>query len=156
MSGFTEFISFPDYRARYLEPDELMRRKPDRMTSAKVLPDGDMGLWLQGSDRLGPFCGYARWSYIRRNPLIIAWVHPFDIAKATDHHRRQKKGVTLNETLYFRDEPVGKVCQDQFTGCVTFVPNDGHERLATRKWADVRACKKAVFRVYRKEEKGRI
>ena len=61
--------------------------------------------------------------------------------------------MTLTQTMNFQDKPIGEICQDQFTGCVTFVPNYGHERLAMRKWANVSACKKSALRAYRKEEK---
>ena len=42
MDGLKEFISFPDYTARYLKRSELMKRKPTRVIAVKELKNVDL------------------------------------------------------------------------------------------------------------------
>ena len=60
--------------------------------------------------------------------------------------------MVLVETLFHRGEPIGKISQDLFAGEVRFIPNEGHKRLAQRKWSSVNACQRAVLKHYTKED----
>ncbi len=91
MNVRTEFISFPDHQARYLERTELIRHKPTRVIAAKELDDGDLDVWVQGCDRLGSFYGCLRWSDIRRKPRSAAWIQRDDFAIVTNMIWRQRR-----------------------------------------------------------------
>ncbi len=60
--------------------------------------------------------------------------------------------MVLTETVFHRGKAVGQMLQNTNTGRVTFQPKEGLERLAKRKWANVKACRKAVTNYYRKEQ----
>ena len=100
MSGFTEFISFIPYEARYLEHDELIRRKPTRVGAARELMSADLDICVHGSDRGGAYYGFFRWSDYMRKPRI-AGNHIYQVvtrrqlrAPSIDA-RGERKGVVL-------------------------------------------------------------
>ena len=55
------------------------------------------------------------------------------------------------ETLFHNGQALGKIQQDRFAGEVSFIPKNGHHRLAGRKWSSIRGCKAAVIREYKNE-----
>jgi hypothetical protein len=58
--------------------------------------------------------------------------------------------VILLETLYdHAGEPLEKIREDILNAEVTFIPADGNKRLASRKWRNLNACRKAVLNHYR-------
>ena len=59
--------------------------------------------------------------------------------------------MIVTETLFHNGQPLGKISQDLFAGEVRFIPNEGHKRLAGRKWSSVNACQRAVIKTYMKE-----
>lgn len=93
MSGFTEFISFIPYEARYLEHDELIKRKPTRVGAARKLNNSDLDICVHGSDRGGAYYGFIRWSDYLRKPQIAAWIQRGDFAIVANmmHRLRRRK-----------------------------------------------------------------
>jgi len=91
MSGFTEFISFIPYEARYLEHDELIRRKPTRVGAARELKNADIDICVHGSDRGGSYYGFIRWSDYMRKPRIAAWIQRGDFAIVANMMQRLRK-----------------------------------------------------------------
>jgi hypothetical protein len=61
--------------------------------------------------------------------------------------------MELAETLFYRGQALGKICQDVSAGTVTFKPKNGHTRLAGRTWKSVTACQKAVIKTYQRKMK---
>ena len=59
--------------------------------------------------------------------------------------------MILTESLFIDGEPVGKICQDQHAGKVTFKPKAGHKHLAGRKWKSIDSCQRAVLKHYMAE-----
>jgi len=60
--------------------------------------------------------------------------------------------VILSETLFHRGQAVGLVTKNTDSGQVQFLPPEGRARLARRRWASAKACRKAVTNYYRKEQ----
>lgn len=85
------FISFHDHRARFLETEDLLKCKSRRVISARELDDGDLEIWLQGSDKKGSFFGMVKWSDIRRKPLSAAWLQPDDYSTVMDLLLRRRR-----------------------------------------------------------------
>ena len=86
-----EFVSYSDHRARFLDTKELLKRKPSRVISAKEMDDGDLEIWLQGTDKAGAFHGCIRWSDIQKRPLGAAWLQRYDYATVMNMFWRQKR-----------------------------------------------------------------
>ena len=56
--------------------------------------------------------------------------------------------MELVETFFHRGRALGKICQDQHAGKVTFKPKTGHKRLAGRTWKSIDSCQRAVLKHY--------
>ena len=94
MDGLKEFISFPDYNARYLKRSELMKRKPTRVVAVKEMKNADLDICVQGSDRAGAFYGFFRWSDYLKKPRIAAWIQRGDFVIVTNMMQRLRRRKT--------------------------------------------------------------
>ena len=56
--------------------------------------------------------------------------------------------MILRETIFVAGQPVGVVCQDDYSGEVAFTPIKGKSRLLEREWTSVDEIKAAVIREY--------
>lgn len=93
MAGLKKFISHVPFEARYLECNELVRRKLSRVGAAKELENGDIEICLHGSNRLGAYYGFVLWTDIIRKPRIAAWLQRGDfvtVASLVTQIRRRK------------------------------------------------------------------
>ncbi len=87
----TEFISFIPYEARYLEHEELIRRKPTRVSAARELNNTDLDICVHGIDQAGAYYGFFRWSDYLKKPRIAAWIQRRDFAVVASMMQRLRR-----------------------------------------------------------------
>ena len=146
--GLKAFVSFCPPQARYMPREEVLKRRPCRVLSAKETEHVDFDIWVQGLDSGGSYYGCIRLNDIQKWPHCVSL--RCDLSIVDNLVRQQTNELKLFVEHCWGDaayEPVFRKFHHQPVG-KSKVSGPNHERLA-------RALRKLKARNFRFSSRGK-